>query len=149
MKTVLFALLATVAFTATTQAAAETPSARAAIQQTLDATAKYWSAGDMDAFMRASYEHTSTVRYIGSKDVVVGYDAIAAMYTSHYKPNANADMGHLTLQLIDVQQLSPDYAMAIGRYNVTWKNGKSASGMTTLLFHRTGSQWLIALDHSS
>lgn len=149
MKAFLLALLTTVTIAVTAPAPAETPSTRAAIQQSLDASAKAWSDGDMDAFMRAAYEHSPTVRFIGTNDIVVGYDAIAAMYASRYKKDANADMGHLTVQLLDVQQVSPDYAMAIGRYHLLWKNGKQASGMTTLLFHRAGTRWLIALDHSS
>ena len=47
--------------------------------------------------------------------------------------------------------MGADYAMVIGRFHLARKReaGGEASGIFTLLFHKTGQGWKIILDHTS
>jgi len=118
-----------------------------AIEQTLDASASAWSAGDLKTFM-ACYEHSPTTVFVGGSGAVKGYDAIEAMYASTYK-KAGAGLGKLRLEVIDVKELGPQYAFAVVRYHLKPDTGAEVSGLSTLLFHKVGARWLINSDHSS
>jgi ketosteroid isomerase-like protein len=130
--------------------AAQTPadSLHASIEKALDASAAAWTAGDLETFMKL-YEHSPTVRYINPKGVTVGYDAIQSMYAARFHSGNGASMGQLSLQLIDVKEVGPNYAFVIGRYSLKPATGDTVSGITTLLFHKVGQQWLIVVDHTS
>jgi uncharacterized protein (TIGR02246 family) len=112
----------------------------------LNESAAAWTAGDLKKFMQL-YEHSPTIRYINAKGVVVGYDAIEAMYAARFQSGAR--MGQLSLQIIQIERVGPDYAFLIGRYALKPANGDTVSGITTLLFHKVGKQWLIVVDHTS
>ncbi|MDQ0008194.1 uncharacterized protein (TIGR02246 family) [Luteibacter jiangsuensis] len=149
MKTMSVLFCALSAVSATTAVSAETPavSTAQAIKQTLDASAAAWSSGDLKTFMEC-YERAPGTRYVSAGGVVEGYEAIEAMYASRFqKPGAS--LGKLTLELIDVKPLGTQYAFVIGRYHLKPDTGAEVSGLTTLLFHKVGSRWLISSDHSS
>jgi hypothetical protein len=102
----------------------------------------------MKKFM-ALYENSPTTRYIGSQGIVTGYDDIQAMYVKRFQKGDGASMGQLSLQLIDVKEMGPQYAFVVGRYFLKQDTGVTVSGVTTLLFHKVGTRWLIVADHSS
>ena len=60
-------------------------------------------------------------------------------------------MGKLTLRIFHIKTLSPQYALAIGRYQLFrgQKEGGIVSGYFTTLFQRTPAGWKIAVDHTS
>jgi uncharacterized protein (TIGR02246 family) len=148
MMSVLFCAVSAVAMaaSASAEAPAATPTALA-IKQALDASAAAWSAGDLAKFMEC-YEHSPSTRYVSGNNSVEGYDAIAAMYTARFK-KPGASYGKLTLELIDVKDVGPQYAYVVGRYHLKPDTGPEVSGLTTLLFHKVGGRWLINSDHSS
>ena len=149
MKTITVLFCALSAVTAAAVVAAETPavSTATAIKQTLDASAAAWSAGDLKTFMEC-YERAPGTRYVSASGIVEGYEAIEAMYASRFqKPGAS--LGKLTLELVDVKPLGSQYAFVIGRYHLKPDTGAEISGVTTLLFHKVGTRWLISSDHSS
>lgn len=127
---------------------AETPAetTRASIEKALNASAAAWMAGDLDTFMQL-YENAPTTRYINSSGVTEGYEAIKAKYAPRFKPGA--DMGKLSLQVLDVKEIGSQYAFVVGRYTLHQADGSTPSGITTLLFHKQGGRWLIANDHTS
>jgi uncharacterized protein (TIGR02246 family) len=149
MKTTSVLLCALSAVVATATVSAETPAVPTAqaIKQTLDASAAAWSAGDLKTFMEC-YERAPGTRYVSSSGVIEGYDAIEAMYTARFK-KPGGTFGKLTLELIDVKPLGSEYAFVVGRYHLKPDTGAEISGITTLLFHKVGSRWLISSDHSS
>ena len=149
MKTmsVLFCALSAVATTAAVSAEAPAVPPSQAIKQALDASAAAWSAGDLKTFMEC-YERAPGTRYVSSSGTIVGYDAIEAMYASRFK-KPGASFGKLTLELIDVKPLGSQYAFVVGRYHLKPDAGAEVSGITTLLFHKVGTRWLISSDHSS
>lgn len=126
--------------------AAHAESARNAIAQALNDSAAAWTRGDITQFM-ALYEHSPATRYINAHGVVVGYDAIQASYAARFKPGAS--MGKLSIEISDVKDVGPDYAFVIGRYTLVPESGATASGITTLLFHKVDGRWLIVVDHTS
>ena len=149
MKTTSVLFCALSAVSATIAVSAETPpvSTSAAIKQTLDASAAAWSAGDLKTFMEC-YERAPGTRYVSASGIVEGYEAIESMYASRFqKPGAS--LGKLTLELVDVKPLGSQYAFVIGRYHLKPDTGAEISGVTTLLFHKVGTRWLISSDHSS
>jgi ketosteroid isomerase-like protein len=149
MKTlsVLFCALGAVATTASVAAEAPAVSPAQAIKQTLDASAASWSAGDLKTFMEC-YERAPGTRYVSANGVVEGYDAIEAMYASRFR-KPGGTLGKLTLELVDVKPLGTEYAFVIGRYHLKPDTGAEVSGLTSLLFHKVGTRWLISSDHSS
>ncbi len=117
------------------------------IKQTLDQSAVAWNHHDIEGFM-TSYEKAPTTLYVGSTGIARGWDAIRTHYRMEYPPD-DAHMGTLSFSDLEVHPLSPEYAMAIGRYHLLLAGGKTATGMFTLVMHRTAGGWRIAIDHSS
>ncbi len=149
MKTMSVLFCAVSAVVATATVSTETPAVSTAqgIKQALDTSAAAWSAGDLKTFMEC-YEHAPGTRYVSSSGTIEGYEAIEAMYKSRFqKPGAS--FGKLTLELIDVKPLGSQYAFVVGRYHLKPDTGAEISGITTLLFHKVGTRWLISSDQSS
>jgi len=140
-----------IAISATTATVAAEPAAqvRAAVQATLDASAKAWNAGDLDRFM-ACYERAATTTYVSGTRFVQGYDAIRASYAERFGGGASAAMGQLSLEIVDFRMAGPDHAYVVGRFHLhrDAAHGGDASGPTTLLFKRTTAGWRIIADHS-
>lgn len=128
--------------------ATQVDSVHASIEKALNESAAAWTAGDMKTFMEL-YENSPTTRYIGSQGIVTGYDAIQAMYVKRFQKGDGASMGQLSLQVVDVKEMGPQYAFVVGRYFLKQDTGVTVSGVTTLLFHKIGARWFIVADHSS
>jgi ketosteroid isomerase-like protein len=148
MKTspLLFCSIAAIAVSLPVRAETPAVSVRASIEAALSQSAAAWTAGDLAKFMQV-YEKSPTIRYIGASGITVGYDAIQSMYAARF--DKGASMGKLSLELVDVQQVGPQYTFVIGRYHLQQDSGTIVSGVTSLLFHKVGTQWLIVADHSS
>jgi ketosteroid isomerase-like protein len=60
-------------------------------------------------------------------------------------------MGTLGFSGLEIRLLGPDYAAVIGRFHLDRSAGAGgeASGIFTLLFHKTSQGWKIILDHTS
>ncbi len=131
------------------QAQPAEPAVAAAVGKVLTDSAAAYTAGDFKGFIE-SYEVSPETTYISGDKVVTGYDAIAAAYGPRFEgPDAKAALGKLSLNLVNVRQLGPNYVLAIGRFNVEMAEGKSASGIFSLTFHKTAVGWRIVADHTS
>ena len=121
---------------------------RAAIAQVLQTSAKDWSAGNLSAFMQ-SYENAPETAYVTPKGLIKGYDALKSHYAANYASGTNK-MGQLALALLEDRPISADYALVTGRFALTRpaSDGGNASGIFTLLMHRTALGWRIAYDHT-
>jgi uncharacterized protein (TIGR02246 family) len=116
------------------------------IAAALDASAAAWSRGDLAAFM-ALYENSPEIRYINPQGMTQGYSQIQAMYGARF--GKHEPMGALSIALIEVRRVGPEYAFVTGRFTLKQAGGKIATGLTTLLFHRADGQWRIISDHTS
>ena len=112
----------------------------------LDASATAWSKGDLGGFMRC-YENAPETAYLNNNGLVRGYASIQAMYAARYADKPGS-MGMLSLKVLDLRRLGADYALVAGRYTLT-RPAQNASGVFTLVFHRSASGWRIISDHSS
>jgi uncharacterized protein (TIGR02246 family) len=123
--------------------------ARAGIQATFDASAAAWSAGDLDRFMTC-YENAPTTSYVSGTRFVQGYQAIRSMYAERFGGGSKAKMGQLSLEILDLRLLGDGHAYVVGRFHLhrAPADGGDASGLTTLVFHRTPAGWRIIADHS-
>ncbi|QNQ10730.1 YybH family protein [Sphingomonas alpina] len=154
IKTILAASIAAIAVTASPviavpAAAARPEAARIAVQEALDASAAAWNAADLDRFMTV-YENAPGTVYIGGGNVVRGYQAIRDMYAGRFGGGSAAAMGQLKLEILDFRLTDRDHAFIVGRFHLhrDAASGGDASGLTSLLFHRTSAGWRIVADHS-
>jgi ketosteroid isomerase-like protein len=80
--------------------------------------------------------------------VVKGYRAIRDMYAARFGGTSGA-LGQLTMEILDFRPLGPDYALIVGRYHLKpAKPGPEASGVFTLVFHKSAAGWRIISDHT-
>ncbi len=121
---------------------------KAAIEATLTTSAKAWSKDDLDAFMHC-YEDGPDTAYVKEGGVVKGYRAIRDMYAARFG-GASGALGQLSMETLDFTPLGADYALVVGRYHLKpAKPGPEASGIFTLVFHKSAAGWRIISDHTS
>ena len=118
----------------------------ASITAVLGEAASAWSAGSLDRFM-TSYERSPETLYVSGARVVRGWSAIRAMYAARF--GGGASLGTLALAVEAVRPLGRDDAFCLAAYRLVRAGAPVASGVTTLIFHRTAAGWRISVDHSS
>ena len=122
------------------------PEIQAALQQGADA----WNRGDLEAFMKG-YVPGPELTYTAGGRVVRGSDALYQRYLSTYGSH-KASMGQLRFDDIETWPLGPDYALAMGKWSVSFPQpGKSkAQGIFSLVLRKNSEgNWLILHDHTS
>ena len=117
------------------------------IRQVLDDQVAAWNRGDIPGFMEG-YDKSESTTFVGTT-VTKGHAQVLANYLKRYPTREN--MGTLRFADLDIRPLGPDYAAVIGSFHLdrSAQAGGEASGIFTLLFHRTGQGWRIILDHTS
>jgi uncharacterized protein (TIGR02246 family) len=123
-------------------------SAQQAIERAMTESAAGWNAGDVERFM-AIYSAAPETSFVVKDGLIRGKPAMIARYRERYDFSDAAKRGTLTFKTLDFRQLDPDHALYIGRYLLTYPDGKTASGPTTLIFAREHRGWRIIADHSS
>jgi uncharacterized protein (TIGR02246 family) len=117
------------------------------IRQVLDDQAAAWNRGDLPGFMEG-YDKSESTTFVGAT-ITKGHAQVLANYLKRYPTRDN--MGTLKFSGLEIRPLGPDYASVIGRFHLDRpaQAGGEASGIFTLLFHRTSQGWKIILDHTS
>ncbi|HLH00409.1 MAG TPA: DUF4440 domain-containing protein [Bryobacteraceae bacterium] len=123
------------------------PTPEQQIRQVLDAQVAAWNNGDIPGFMEG-YDKSESTTFV-STTITKGHAQVLASYLKRYPSRAN--MGTLQFTGLDTRMLGPDYAAVIGRFHLDRAPaaGGEASGIFTLLFHKTENGWKIILDHTS
>ncbi len=121
------------------------PDLSATLAAVLQDSAAAWSRGDLDGFMRC-YEDGPGTSYVNGAGLVQGYRAIRDMYAARFTGGAGA-MGDLSTELIATRPVGADYAIAYGRFRLHRAAG-DATGLFSLVFHRSGGGWKIVSDHT-
>ena len=118
-----------------------------AIRKVLDDQTAAWNRGDIDTFM-IGYDNSPKTAFIG-KSVQLGWENVRRNYHERY-PTA-AKMGKLDFSGVEVTLLGTEYANVVGKFHLarTAEGGGDASGVFTLLFHKTPAGWRIIQDHTS
>ena len=124
------------------------PPAQRAIERAMGDSAAGWNAGDVERFM-AVYSAGSATSFVVKDGLLRGKPAMIARYRAKYDFSDPAKRGTLTFTTLDFRQLDPTHALYIARYLLTYPDGKTASGPTTLIFAKERGGWHIIADHSS
>src|SRR5262249_676769 len=113
----------------------------------LDDQTAAWNRGDIRVFMEG-YDNSDSTTFV-TTTVTKGHAQVLAGYLKRYPTRDN--MGVLTFRNLDIRPLDDNYAAVIGNFHLERKRdaGGEASGIFTLLFHRTSQGWKIILDHTS
>jgi len=143
MRLMLLALL----MMATPTNAAPGPEETAIVAAMQDSAAG-WNTGDVDRFM-AIYSDTPETSFVAGEGLVRGKAAMIERYKAKYDFADAAKRGTLTFKTLDFRLLDPTHALYIARYTLTYPDGKTQSGPTSLVFAKESGGWRIIADHSS
>jgi len=115
------------------------------IRDVLRAQEEAWNRGDIDGFMNG-YARAETTVFVSGDEVRRGWQTVRDRYLSKY--NDRAKMGTLTFSDLEIEQLGPDSAVALGRWELKREND-NPHGRFTLIFRKTPDGWRIVHDHTS
>lgn len=119
--------------------------AQAAIRAVLDAQAAAWNRGDVEAYMDG-YDRSPKTEFVGGDSITRGWQDVLDRYKQKY--DTREKMGTLTFSDLEINMLSGDAALVLGRWRLKRANDEP-HGTFTLLFRKTKAGWRIVHDHSS
>ena len=117
----------------------------AAICAVLDAQAAAWNRGDIEGYMDG-YDRSPKTEFVGADSITRGWQEVFDRYKKRY--DSREKMGVLTFSDLEINVLSKDAAMVLGRWRLKRTNDEP-HGTFTLLFRRTKRGWKIVHDHTS
>jgi uncharacterized protein (TIGR02246 family) len=127
--------------------AEEPPSnqASAAIRAVIQSQQDAWNRGDIDAFMNGYARSDKTV-FVSGDEITRGWRTVRDRYKAKYSDREK--MGTLNFSDLEITELGPDAAVALGRWEL--KRAKdNPHGRFTLIFRQTPEGWRIVYDHTS
>lgn len=136
------AFLALAACTTSGSGPADRATDEAAILALLEAQDTAWNQGDIEGFM-AGYLRSPELRFASGGNITRGWDETLARYKARY--GTGAEMGTLTTSDHEIEILSPDAAIAHGKWQLDWQ-GKQPWGLYTLVLRKTDGEWRIVSD---
>ncbi len=92
------------------------------------------------------YWKSDQLVFIGSNGITYGWEKTLENYKKNYSDRIA--MGELTFELIQLEPLSDDFWLVIGKWGLKRKKD-NPKGHFTLIFRQLGSDWVIVSDHSS
>jgi uncharacterized protein (TIGR02246 family) len=115
------------------------------IRAVLQGQQEAWNRGDIDTFMNG-YARAETTVFVSGDEVMRGWETVHDRYLKKYGDRAK--MGTLTFSDLEIEQLGPDSAVALGRWELK-RAGDNPHGRFTLIFRNTPDGWRIVHDHTS
>ena len=115
------------------------------VRAVLGAQQEAWNRGDIDSFMNG-YAHDETTVFVSGDEVRRGWQTVRDRYLSKY--NDRSKMGTLTFSDLEIEQLGPDSALALGHWELK-RASDNPHGRFTLIFRKTVDGWRIVHDHTS
>src|SRR5437764_9404457 len=115
LSLLLLALLVS-ACVSTPDSAKENEQAVQAVRTVLEAQQAAWNRGDIEGFMDG-YERGETTTFVSGDDITRGWQTVLDRYKQRY--NLPGLMGALTFSELEIQPLSPSYALVNGRWQLT------------------------------
>ena len=144
MKPLSLALFLVLVATASGQQSGIAPDI-AEIRAVLRAQQDAWNRGDIDSFMNG-YARAETTVFVSGDEVTRGWQTVRDRYLKKYSDRAK--MGMLTFSDLEIEQLGPDSAVALGRWELK-RAIDNPHGRFTLIFCKTPDGWRIVHDHTS
>jgi beta-aspartyl-peptidase (threonine type) len=129
------------------EAPADDAKAKKAIQEVLDAQQAAWNKGDLDGFM-VGYWKSDDLSFYSGGDKTKGWQATLERYEKKYKSDGK-EMGALAFSELDIRVLGDENALVRGRWQLKFKDGKTAGGLYTLWLRKLPEGWRIVHDHTS
>jgi ketosteroid isomerase-like protein len=117
----------------------------AQIRSVLRAQQDAWNRGDIDGFMNGYARSASTV-FISEDSIRRGWETVRARYRQKYSDRAK--MGTLSFSDIEINLLSSDAAVVVGRWKLERAKDRP-HGRFTLIFKRLPEGWRIVHDHTA
>jgi uncharacterized protein (TIGR02246 family) len=117
----------------------------AQIRAVLSSQQEAWNQGDIDGFMNG-YARAETTVFVSGDEVTRGWQTVRDRYLKKY--GNRAKMGTLAFSELEIEQLGPDSAVALGRWELKRAND-NPHGRFTLIFRDTPDGWRIVHDHTS
>jgi len=130
---------------ATLQSNKEDSKSQTAIRAVLDAQAAAWNRGDIEAYMDG-YDRSANTEFVTGDRINRGWQAVLDRYKKAY--DTREKMGALTFSDLEINVLSKNAALVLGRWRLKRANDEP-HGTFTLLFRKTKAGWRIVHDHSS
>ncbi|OYY63893.1 MAG: DUF4440 domain-containing protein [Sphingomonas sp. 28-62-11] len=124
------------------------PPEKHAVEKVMNDSAAGWNSGDINQFM-AVYSDGPETSFVTKEGVLRGKAVMSERYRTKYDFANAAKRGVLTFETLDFRLLDPTHAIYIGRYTLTYTDGKTQSGPTSLVFAKETGGWKIIADHSS
>ncbi len=115
------------------------------IRTVLDAQAAAWNRGDIESYMDG-YDHSPNTEFVGGDSIARGWQEVLDRYKKKY--DTREKMGTLTFSDLEINILSKDAALVLGRWRLKRANDEP-HGTFTLLFRKKKAGWRIVHDHSS
>ena len=115
------------------------------IRSVLQAQQDAWNRGDIDGFMNGYARSASTV-FISEDTITSGWQTVRDRYRKKY--SSRSKMGTLTFSDLEINVVSADAALVLGRWRLK-RASDEPHGTFTLLFRKTKAGWRIVHDHSS
>jgi len=104
-----------------------------------------WNRGDIDAFM-LGYWNSEKLLFVGSSGVTRGWRPTLDRYKKSY--DSRAKMGTLTFSNLEIDVISRDAAVVLGRWSLA-RQKDTPNGTFTLIFRKFKEGWRIVHDHTS
>lgn len=120
---------------------------RVPVRRVLDEQVKAWNAGKLEEFMK-SYWHSEELTFFSGARRLNGWEATLERYRKTYQADGK-EMGELAFANLDITLLGPESAFARGEYHLTFRDGRKATGIYTLVLRRFKDGWKIIHDHTS
>src|SRR5215831_18606470 len=116
-----------------------------AIRAVLEAQAAAWNRGDVEAYMDG-YDRSPNTEFVGGDSITRGWQEVLDRYKKKY--DTREKMGTLTFSDLEINILSGDAALVLGRWRLK-RASDEPHGTFTLLFRKTKAGWRIVHDHTS
>jgi ketosteroid isomerase-like protein len=119
----------------------------AAVRGLLQAQVEAWNRGDLEAFM-IGYWNSPELVFQSGATTTRGWQPTLERYRQRYQAEGR-EMGQLRFNDLHVEVVAPEVAFARGGWHLTFREGKTAGGLFTLLLRRQREGWRIVHDHTS
>ena len=116
-----------------------------AIRKVFEEGCAAWNRGDLDGYL-ASYWDSEKTLWISSGSLTRGKATIAAAYRRRF--SMGGAMGKLSVAELEIDVLTPEDAIAVGRWTLELE-GTMSQGFFTVQLRKIEGTWLFVCDHAS
>lgn len=125
--------------------ATERERTESAIRRVFEESCARWNRGDLDGYLAGYWDSEKTL-WISSGSLTRGKAAIAAAYKRRF--SMGGPMGRLSVAELEIDVLTPDDAIAFGRWILDLE-GTTSQGFFTVQLRKIEGAWLFVCDHAS